>query len=81
MCTGTYDHDYTYQTQFAKNWHNNAFLAIRIFASVSSIYLKLCSVIITLLYCKYFSRYKARQQVRQYISFVDIPTTINITSV
>ena len=35
-----------YVTQFAKTRHNNAFLEIQIFASVSSIYLKLCSVAI-----------------------------------
>ena len=49
-----------YVTRFAKTRHNGAFLEIQIFASVSSIYLKLCSVAISMLYCKYFSSYKAR---------------------
>ena len=49
-----------YVTQFAKTQHNDVFLEIQIFASVSSIYLKLCSVATPLLYCKYFSSYKAR---------------------
>ena len=48
-----------YVTQFAKTRHNGAFLEIQIFASVSSIYLKLCSVAIPMLYCEYFSSYKA----------------------
>ena len=47
-------------TRFAKTRHNDAFLEIHIFASVSSIYLKLCFVVISMLYCKYFSSYKAR---------------------
>ena len=47
-------------TRFAKTRHNDAFLEIKIFASMNSIYLKLCSVVISMLYCKYFSRYKAR---------------------
>ena len=47
-------------TRFAKTRHNDAFLEIQIFVSVSSIYLKLCSVVIPMLYCKYFSSYKAR---------------------
>ena len=47
-------------TQFAKTQHNDAFLEIQIFASVSSIFLKLCSVVIPMLYCKYFLSYKAR---------------------
>ena len=51
---------YIYVTGFAKTQHNDAFLEIQIFASVSSIYLKLCSVVISMLYCKYFSSYKAR---------------------
>ena len=50
----------TYVTRFAKTQHNDAFLEIQIFASVSSVYLKLCSVAIPMLYCKYFSSYKAR---------------------
>ena len=50
----------TYVTRFAKTQHNDAFLVIQIFASVSSIYLKLCSVAIPMLYCKYFSSDKAR---------------------
>ena len=49
-----------YVTRFAKTRHNDAFLEIQIFASVSSIYLKLCSVVISMLYCKYFSSYKGR---------------------
>ena len=49
-----------YVTHFAKTRHNDAFLEIQIFASLSSIYLKLCSVAIPMLYCKYFSSYKAR---------------------
>ena len=44
----------------AKTRHNDAFLEIKIFASVSSIYLQLCSVVLSTLYCKYFSSYKAR---------------------
>ena len=50
----------TYVTRFAKTRHNGALLQIQIFASVRSIYLKLCSVAIPMLYCKYFSSYKAR---------------------
>ena len=68
-----------YVTQFAKIRHNDAFLEIQIFVSLSSIYLKVCSVAIPTLYCKYFSSYKARQQEKQHISFVHIPTAINIT--
>ena len=49
-----------YVTRFAKTRHNDAFLEIQIFASINSIYLKLCSVVISMLYCKYFSNYKAR---------------------
>ena len=49
-----------YVTWFAKTQQNDAFLEIQIFASVSSIYLKLCSVAIPMLYCKYFLSYKAR---------------------
>ena len=48
-----------YVTRFAKTQHNDAFVEIQIFASVSSIYLKLCSVAISVLYCKYFLSYKA----------------------
>ena len=40
-----------YVIRFAKTQHNDAFLEIQIFASVSSIYLKLCSVVISVLYC------------------------------
>ena len=43
-----------YVTRFAKTRHNGAFLEIRIFASINFIYLKLCSVVISMLYCKYF---------------------------
>ena len=32
-----------YVTLFANGWHNDAFLEIQIFASVSFMYLKLCS--------------------------------------
>ena len=39
-------------TRFAKTRHNGAFLEIQIIASVGSIYLKLCSVAIPMLYCK-----------------------------
>ena len=46
--------------RFAKPRHTDAFLEIQIFASVSSIHLKLCSVAIPMLYCKYFSSYKVR---------------------
>ena len=52
--------DSQYVTWFAKTRHNDALLEIQIFASVSSAYLKLCSVAIPMLYCKYFSSYKAR---------------------
>ena len=37
-----------YVTQFAKTRHNDAFLRIQIFASVHSIFLKLCSVAISM---------------------------------
>ena len=47
-------------TRFAKTRHNDAFVEIQIFASMNSINLKLCSVVISMLYCKYFSSYKAR---------------------
>ena len=47
-------------TQFAKTRHSDAFLEIHNFASVSSIYVKLCSVATPMLYCKYFSSYMAR---------------------
>ena len=50
----------TYVTRFAKTRHNGAFLEFQIFASMISIYLKLCSVLISMLYCKYFSSYKVR---------------------
>ena len=40
-----------------KTRHNDAFMEIQIFASLSSIYLKLCSVVIS---CKHFLSYKAR---------------------
>ena len=59
LCEGACDLT-KYVTQFAKTQHNDAFLENQIFASVSSIYLKLCSVAIPMLYCKYFSSYKAR---------------------
>ena len=49
-----------YVTRFAKTQHNDAFLEIQIFASMNSINLKLCSVVISMLYSKYFSSYKAR---------------------
>ena len=59
----------------------NAFLEIHIITLVSSVYLKLCSKAIPMLYCKYFSNYKARYQEKQHISFVCIPTAINITCI
>ena len=71
----------TYVTQFAKTQYNDAVLEIQIFASMNSIYLKLCSVAIPMLYCKYFSSYKARWQEKQYITFVRIPTMINVTRI
>ena len=40
-----------YETRFVKTWHNDAFLEFQIFASVSFMYLKLCSVAISMLYC------------------------------
>ena len=39
-------------TRFAITRRNDAFLEIQIFASLSSIYLKLCSVAIPMLYCR-----------------------------
>ena len=56
----THIYIYIYVTRFAKIRHNDAFLAIQIFASMNSMNLKLCSVVIPMLYCKYFSSYKAR---------------------
>ena len=50
----------SFVTRFAKTQHNDEFLEIQIFASMNSIYLKFCSVVISMLYCKYFSSYKAR---------------------
>ena len=41
-------------TRFAKTRHNDAFVEIQIFASMNSINLKLCSVVISMLYCKHF---------------------------
>ena len=70
-----------YVTRFAKTWHNDAFLEIQSFASVSSIYLKLFSVAIPMLYYKYFSSYKDRLQEKQHISFVRIPKALNMTCV
>ena len=67
-----------YVIRFAKSRHNDAFLEILIFASLSSIYLKLCSVAIPMLYWKYFSSYKARWQEKQNISFVRIPTALHV---
>ena len=49
-----------YVTRFTKTRHNDAFLKILIFVSVSSIYVKLCFVVMSMLYCKYISSYKAR---------------------
>ena len=40
-----------YVTRFAKTQHNDAFLEFQIFASMSFMYLKLCSVAISMLYC------------------------------
>ena len=51
---------YQFLTGFAKTRHYDAFLEIQIFASVSYICLKLCSVVISMLYCKEFSNSKAR---------------------
>ena len=71
-----------YVAQFTKTRHNDAYLEIQIFALVSSIYLQwLYSVAIPMLYCEYFSSYKARYQEKQHISFVHIPTAINITRI
>ena len=44
----------TYVIRFAKTRHNDVFLEIQIVASMSSIYLKLCSVATPMLYCKSF---------------------------
>ena len=41
----------TYVTGFAKTRHNDAFLEFQIIAQVSFMYLKLCSVAISMLYC------------------------------
>ena len=41
--------------QSTKIRHSNAFLKIQIFASVHSMHLKVCSVVISMLYCKQFS--------------------------
>ena len=76
--TNSYTCIYINMTQFAKTQHKT-FLEIQIFASVSSIYLKLCSVAIPMLYCNFFSSYKARKQEKQHISLVRTPTAINIT--
>ena len=40
-----------YVTRFVKTQHNDAFLEFQIFAPVSFMYLKLCSVAISMLYC------------------------------
>ena len=47
-------------SRFAKTRHNEHIFGNPDFASVDSIYLKLCSVTISTLYCKYFLSYKAR---------------------
>ena len=65
-----YIHTYAYMTRFAKTRHNDTFLEIQIFASACSIYPKLSSVMISMLYCKQFLRNKARQQKKQCISLV-----------
>ena len=70
-----------YVTRFTKAQHNDAFFEIQIFTLMSSIYLKLCSIVILILYYKYFSSYKIRLQEKQYISFVRIPMVINITHI
>ena len=49
-----------YVTRFAETQHNDAVLEIHIFALVSSIYPKFRSAATAMLYCKYFSSYKAR---------------------
>ena len=71
----------TFVTLFAKTRRNDASSEIQIFAQVSSIYLKLCSVAIPMPYYKYILSYKARQQDKQHISFLYIPTAINITCI
>ena len=43
---------------------------------MNSIYLKFHSVVTSMLYCKYFSSYKARQQDKKHISFICIPTRL-----
>ena len=40
-----------YVTRFAKTRHNDAFLEFQIFTSMSFMYLKLCSVALSMLYC------------------------------
>ena len=45
------------------------------FVSFCSRYLKHCSVVISMLYCKGIRSYKAKQREEQYTSFVCIPTT------
>ena len=42
---------FTYVTRFAKTPHNDVFLEFQIFVPVSFMYLKLCSVAISMLYC------------------------------
>ena len=53
-----------YVTRFAKTQHNaqhnGTFLKIQVFASLSSVYLKLYSVVLSMLYYKYILSYKAR---------------------
>ena len=60
MYTCMYVCIFAYVTRFAKTRHNDAFLEFHIFASMNSMNLKLYSVVISMLYCKYFSSYKAR---------------------
>ena len=49
-----------YVTPFAKTRNNDAFLEIQVFTSVSSVYLKLCSVTIPICITNIFLSYKAR---------------------
>ena len=51
VCIYIYIYIYIYVTRFAKTRHNDAFLEFQIFAPVSFMYLKLCSVAISMLYC------------------------------
>ena len=63
-----------YVTRFVKTRHNSTFLNIQIFATINSIYLKLCSVVISML-CKYVLSYKARIQGRMEGGFLGFQET------